>query len=794
MNIKFLLIACLFSFSSFGQSSENMSLVGTLPYNVEASDVWGYLGSNNIEYALVGLNNGFSMVSLEDPANPIEMFFIAGQSTIWRDIKVWGDYAFVTSDETNEGLLIVDLSDLTGNTYTYTTLDKNDNFLCTHAHNIYIDESGKAYLFGGDISSDSNNSGALILDVTDVSLTGSIVLPEILGLFENFYLHDGMARGDTLWGAAIYEGKYFAIDVSDPTNPVIFNDSLAFYSTPNDFTHNCWISDDGNTLFTTDEVRGAYVGSYDVSGLDNIEELDKIRSSESFGSVIPHNVHVSGDFLVTSYYRDGIVVFDAKYPNNLIEVGHYDSYSNGGDGFDGSWGAYPFLPSGLILSSEINSSSTGNGLLVVLRPEYDNACYLQGNITNACNGEPINATIRILTSTVITSSSNLNGDYVSGINNSGTYSIEFRKEGFISDTLQVEMSNGELVVQDVSLFPTTLVSKSGTVTDINGNLLPLTNVKIYRDTIERNTVSNLSGEFTVDNVTIGNFTAIAGKWGYISNCITFNIDCSTLSEDTLILQLPLEEGYYDDFAFQNDWTVSGDASSGIWELGKPLSSIQNGVIYAPSSDVASDCFNQAYVTGNALGGGIVADDVDDGVTILQSPLFDLTTYIKPVISLQQWFVNSSNWSDANDTITISLHNASETKVLGYTYSQFNNNWIEKKFENISGIDFTDEMYITVRVSDYQPTNNIVEAGIDLFMIYDGSSVNNINENTGNSLVIYPNPTSSLINVPEQGQKFIYDVLGNLVSSTADDKIDVSRLPNGLYLIRVNAKSNRFIKK
>ena len=67
-----------------------------------------------------------------------------------------------------------------------------------------------------------------------------------------------MVRGDTLWGAAVYEGYFFALDISNPYNPKIFNDSLAFHQTPNIFTHNCWISDDGNYLFTTDEKSGAY--------------------------------------------------------------------------------------------------------------------------------------------------------------------------------------------------------------------------------------------------------------------------------------------------------------------------------------------------------------------------------------------------------------------------------------------------------------------------------------------------------------------------------------------------------
>ena len=117
-----------------------------------------------------------------------------------------------------------------------------------------------------------------------------------------------------LWGSAVYEGYFFAIDVSNPTEPVIFNDSLAFHETPNAFTHNCWISDDGKTLFTTDEKSGAYITAYDVSDLSNIQEIDRIRSSPEIATVIPHNAHVYGDFLVTSYYRDGIVIHDISNP------------------------------------------------------------------------------------------------------------------------------------------------------------------------------------------------------------------------------------------------------------------------------------------------------------------------------------------------------------------------------------------------------------------------------------------------------------------------------------------------
>jgi choice-of-anchor B domain-containing protein len=211
--------------------------------------------------------------------------------------------------------------------------------------------------------------GAMIFD-----LNSNPENPTLLGNYSGSYFHDGMVRGDTLFDGAIYNGEFSVVDVSDKSNPVL----LATQSTPSNFTHNCWISDDGNTLFTTDEVSGAYVTSYDVSSLNDIEELDRIQAWSSDTDVIPHNTHVDGDFLITSYYTDGVSVVDASNPSNLIEVGYYDTSTGySGSGFNGAWGTYPFLPSRNILVSDIE-----NGLYV-LEPKYTNASFLEGYVTNS---------------------------------------------------------------------------------------------------------------------------------------------------------------------------------------------------------------------------------------------------------------------------------------------------------------------------------------------------------------------------------------------------------------------------
>ena len=791
MKKLFILIILTLSLSVYSQSSSNISLVGSLDYpGTEGNDVWGYVDSTGTEYALVGMQNGFSVVNLSDPANPTESFFIPGTQSTWRDIKVWDHYAYVTTDEGNDGLLIVDLNDMSGATFIYSNNDNSGNFMFSKAHNLFIDEYGKAYIFGGDVGGSlENNAGVLILDVTEVSLEQeNIVLPEILGLFDNFYLHDGMARGDTLWGSAVYEGKFFAIDVSNPSEPVIFNDSLAFHQTPNAFTHNCWISDDGNFLFTTDEQSGAYIAAYDVSDLSNIEEIDRIRSSPEIATVVPHNAHVYGNFLVTSYYRDGIVIHDISNPSNMVEVGHYDAYSGGGDGMDGSWGAYPYLPSGLVLSTEINSGPNGEGQLLVLDPEYKRAAFLEGIVKDSLSGIPIsNATIRILTYNVISSSTNLSGNYFIGIDNANTYDVEYSKEGYFTDTLEVTLVNGEIIIQNVALMPKQSFSKTGKIVDSEGNGIPNCSLMISSNFFKDSLTTNQFGEFILDTLYQSDYTIYYGKWGYRTKC-----EVKTLFSDSLPLLLDLENSYYDDFTFNFGWVITGNSSSGIWEIGNPIPTIQNGEIYNPSDDINSDCYINALITGNSLGGGATADDIDDGFTLVTSPLFDLTTYNNPAIRFFEWFANGSGWSAGNDSLSVYLSNGISSKLVSSTVGQLNNQWIEKNINISQFIELTSEMRISFKVSDYNPYNHLVEAGIDGFEVYEDNSLSANYEFVIDD-IIYPNPAINEINISIVGLKNIYNLSGKLIHSTNENVIDVSMLTKGVYFLNSNEQFYKFVK-
>lgn len=431
------------------QNSLNMNMLGQFTYpNTNLNDVWGYADGNGNEYALVGAELGFSIVDVTIPTTPVAKAWIPGAFSIWRDIKTWSHYAYVMHDGyqgPSDGILIVDLDSVNqpsqkfSNFYPTLTIDTNTGTF-VKAHNLYIDENGVLYVFGASLPGIPGNdaSGALMFDLTQDPEN-----PTYLGVFNEHYLHDGMVRGDTLWGSAIYAGKLFAIDISDKANPVI----LGGISTPNNFTHNAWISDDNKTCYTTDEKPGSYVTAIDVSDPTTMQELDRIQQSIDTSQVIPHNTHVYGDFLVTSYYTSGVQIVDASKPELMVEVGFFDTSPLANSNFEGAWGAYPYLPSGNVL---VTDRQTG---LWVLNSDYVSAGYLTGLVKDSVTGTSIvGAEVRILTAND-TLKSNIFGKFGTGYASSGVYQIEVAKPGYQTATLNVTLSNGVESYKVIALLP-----------------------------------------------------------------------------------------------------------------------------------------------------------------------------------------------------------------------------------------------------------------------------------------------------------------------------------------------------
>lgn len=761
-----MLVACQ---ALVGQSAVNITLASQETTHSDLNDCWGWWDSQGNEYAIVGIQSGgVGIINVTNPATPVYLQTIPGVPSLWRDMKTYGNYAYVVNDDGGSGgigLLIIDMSTLP-NTVVY-----KDTIISgmTVAHNLYIDD-GFAYIVGGD-----NNSGINILDVATDPWN-----PSQVGQYTPTYVHDVYVRNNLAYSCELGNGLT-VVDVTNKANPVILGNKRYI----NNFTHNSWLSDNGNVCFTTDETSAGYVYAWDVTNPQNIFELDSYRSSLSGTTSIPHNTHVQNDYLVTSYYRDGMTIVDAQYPYNLIETGYYDTApALSGDGFDGNWGAFPFFPSGTAIASDMQ------GGLFVFDVAYTRGCYLEGDITDALTTNPIqNATVTVTGQTWGDDSDNL-GFYATGTPTPGTYTVTYSAFGYMDSTITVSLTNGVLTVRDIALQPLQAYSMTlNVIEEGSGSPVPGALV-VFNETnggSSQTYTANANGVVSVSSFVPASYEVIAGKWGWRSAGTTYN---GNSGNPTLTLELPV--GYYDDFALDFGWNTSSTASTGQWVREEPVGTFDFfGGEVNPELDLNSDLSDKCYVTGNG-GGGIGGDDIDDGIVVLTSPVMDLSGYQEPVLKYHRWFWNGGGQGQPNDSITIEISNGLTTVMLNQI-DGVANSWIQDTFVVAQYLTPTANMTVTFRAGDYQ-NGHVTEAAIDGFEVIDLTPLAVEGpEPTETELTIFPNPMGDQATVryevaaqSSKGLSFeVTDVLGRvqhrqqLSGITGEFTFDAN-LPQGVY--------------
>ena len=104
-----------------------------------------------------------------------------------------------------------------------------------------------------------------------------------------------------------------------------------------------------------DENHGYDVKILDVSDLSNISVTSTFNSGVSENSMA-HNGIIKGDLAFIPYYHDGLRVFNISDPSNPIQIWEYDTYiPNNHISYKGAWGVYPYLPSGNIIVSDMQT-------------------------------------------------------------------------------------------------------------------------------------------------------------------------------------------------------------------------------------------------------------------------------------------------------------------------------------------------------------------------------------------------------------------------------------------------------
>ncbi|NNC83622.1 MAG: choice-of-anchor B family protein [Flavobacteriales bacterium] len=341
-------------------------------FNVEGNDIWGWTDpQSGKEYVIIGLTDGTAFVDISDPVNPqlVGNLPTHTSNSLWRDVKVYNDHAFIVSEAGGHGMQVFDLTQLGGVTSPPVTFSNTAHYSgFGNAHNIVINEAS-GYAYG--VGTGTYSGGLHFVDISNPSS------PTLAGGFSaDGYTHDAQVvsyigpdpqhQGKEI-AFASNEDTFTIIDVSDKTDPSQL--SRTGY-TGSAYTHQGWATEDHRFYMMNDELDENSAGHNTRTYIWNIEDLDNpsfLGYYQGPTGAIDHNLYIKGDRAYEANYRAGLRVLDISdvANGNLTEVGFFDVYPNSdGTGFNGAWSNYPYFESGNIVISSIE-----DGLFIVRASE-----------------------------------------------------------------------------------------------------------------------------------------------------------------------------------------------------------------------------------------------------------------------------------------------------------------------------------------------------------------------------------------------------------------------------------------
>ena len=367
----------------------NIDLVEFMPYaqftpdpgeSIKTNSLWGWTDPvTGHEWALLGLNNGVAFVDISDPENPVYAGKLPshnGDVSLWRDVRVYQDHAYVVADAIPHGMQVFDLTQLRSVVNPPVTFSEtayyNQNGNLGNVHTISINEAtGYAYLVG------SNTCGSRLHMVN----LANPEAPAFAGCTtDGGYVHENQCfvyhgpdttyTGHEICLAA--RGSALNLDILDVTNhaaPVRL--ASLHYNPVSGYSHQAWFTEDHRYILLDDELDEEYVGNPTRTWIIDAANLDAPVLSGGNGyfdhatPAIDHNLYVHGDFVFESNYKAGLRILRLTdlAQSQLTEIGYFDLYpADDNPDFDGTWNNYYFPASGNVIATHMTQG------LFILRP------------------------------------------------------------------------------------------------------------------------------------------------------------------------------------------------------------------------------------------------------------------------------------------------------------------------------------------------------------------------------------------------------------------------------------------
>ncbi len=321
------------------------------------SGCWGWAQTNKSrEYAIVGTSSQTYFIDVTNPANPVIADSVKAKHAgcTWREMKTYQNYCYIVSDDSPPNTFqIVDMQYLPDSVHVI----HNGTTYFERSHTIFIDNDK---MYCGSVT-DAAGAGYSTMRVYSLATpTAPVLIRKLEQDINNTIIdvvHDMYVRNDTVYASCGYKGFHILKLTASNTFSLMQSYTNYAYS---GYNHSSWQTDDRKTMVFADEV-GAHLPAkvIDVSNFNNITLVDTIRSSYT---ATAHNPYIVGNrWCWLSSYQDGLYLYDISNPANTTIYGYFDTQpQTGTTNYSGNWGAYPYLPSKIIIACDMQ-----NGIFIL---------------------------------------------------------------------------------------------------------------------------------------------------------------------------------------------------------------------------------------------------------------------------------------------------------------------------------------------------------------------------------------------------------------------------------------------
>lgn len=371
MKKNLLFLFCILSVIYKAQTypSQNINLVSMIHPNTGTVGVgtddrryngcWGWKQPvTNKEYAIVGTSIGTYFIDISTPSSPSVSAFVGGRpNCTWREIKTYQNYCYVVSDDGAPNTFqIIDMSQLPSTV----TVVHNGGAYFERGHTIYID--GDKMYIGSVTYTTGHTPNYSSMDVYSLATPTA---PTLLRRLSQDYpaittVHDMFVKNDTVYASCGFQGLY--IYKFNPSNSTFTQIGSYTNYTGSAYNHSSWITANSKYLVFCDEVPASL--PIKLVDIQNINNIQPIQTFNPHPATTPHNPYIIGNnYAVVSCYQDGLNIYNIATPTTPFLAGYFDTHPQGGFNvgnyfnadYRGNWGAYPYLPSGLIIALDMQN-------------------------------------------------------------------------------------------------------------------------------------------------------------------------------------------------------------------------------------------------------------------------------------------------------------------------------------------------------------------------------------------------------------------------------------------------------